>query len=416
MAAIAGVMLAGAMASAAIGAGTLSTGTATATTGTIECRVPYPAPQCWAQPYDTSANIAAQARGMPPAVAKDVIPGYPEIHQAGFANDGYYGNGASWIADSDGSWVKLDLGCATTVTAVRFGRDRIPGGLDEREPGQFTIATALKDVYANGDETNDATEYVLQYQSVKFNGTIAGTQTLQVALSNVTARYIKITTLGIGAIDNHPAIDEIEVSGVQCGPVVKIGTAGTGPVSTGTTTTKQDPIATAVSAPVGTQVTIQEQQSTGTVSPTGYALLDQQVTISVTPPPASPPTVDAPLQFAFKLDNSVVGTSAGKIAIYRNGAAVPLCTDPSAVKASPDPCRLAPVQDSTSTTFKVYTTAASTWNFALPVNLPPDKASCKDGGWTGYTDDAGQEFRNQGQCVSWVNHHPAAPPPPPPAE
>jgi hypothetical protein len=31
-----------------------------------------------------------------------------------------------------------------------------------------------------------------------------------------------------------------------------------------------------------------------------------------------------------------------------------------------------------------------------------DKGWCKDGGWTGFRDDTGGVFKNQGQCVSYV--------------
>jgi hypothetical protein len=36
------------------------------------------------------------------------------------------------------------------------------------------------------------------------------------------------------------------------------------------------------------------------------------------------------------------------------------------------------------------------------VTAPATKADCKRGGWKTFTDP---KFRNQGQCVSWVNHH-----------
>lgn len=38
-------------------------------------------------------------------------------------------------------------------------------------------------------------------------------------------------------------------------------------------------------------------------------------------------------------------------------------------------------------------TAASTF--------PTTKADCKHGGWAGFS---GVDFRNQGQCISWVQH------------
>jgi hypothetical protein len=36
---------------------------------------------------------------------------------------------------------------------------------------------------------------------------------------------------------------------------------------------------------------------------------------------------------------------------------------------------------------------------------PSSKDACKNGGWHGFTDQNGQPFRNQGQCVSWAVHH-----------
>lgn len=40
---------------------------------------------------------------------------------------------------------------------------------------------------------------------------------------------------------------------------------------------------------------------------------------------------------------------------------------------------------------------------AAPLSLPPSKAACKSGGWRAYVDDAGRPFRNQGQCIRFVN-------------
>ena len=37
-----------------------------------------------------------------------------------------------------------------------------------------------------------------------------------------------------------------------------------------------------------------------------------------------------------------------------------------------------------------------------PAASPTKKSDCKKGGWKSFTDP---KFRNQGQCVSWVNHH-----------
>lgn len=37
-----------------------------------------------------------------------------------------------------------------------------------------------------------------------------------------------------------------------------------------------------------------------------------------------------------------------------------------------------------------------------PATSPTTKSDCKKGGWKSFTDPT---FKNQGQCVSWVNHH-----------
>lgn len=36
---------------------------------------------------------------------------------------------------------------------------------------------------------------------------------------------------------------------------------------------------------------------------------------------------------------------------------------------------------------------------------PPNKDACKNGGWANFVDDHGNAFKNQGQCVAWVEHN-----------
>ena len=40
----------------------------------------------------------------------------------------------------------------------------------------------------------------------------------------------------------------------------------------------------------------------------------------------------------------------------------------------------------------------------VPPAVPTDKDQCKHGGWQNLGDDQGEPFRNQGQCVSFVEH------------
>jgi hypothetical protein len=45
---------------------------------------------------------------------------------------------------------------------------------------------------------------------------------------------------------------------------------------------------------------------------------------------------------------------------------------------------------------------STTYNFE-PFVTPSDKDACKKDGWMNLTDQNGQAFKNQGQCVSWTN-------------
>jgi hypothetical protein len=178
------------------------------------CKEGYPPPQCTAVPYDTRQNLAFQGNGFArPAVAFDNLPdwaGYATLHQPEFANDGSYGNGASWISDSANSWIKIDLGRTVFVERVTLGRDRA-GAIDDRDPGQFRIAVALADdIYENGNDGNDADEYTQVFDSAAcgFSGVIHGAETLQARFTPRLARFVKLTVANKGA-----DLDEVEVFG-----------------------------------------------------------------------------------------------------------------------------------------------------------------------------------------------------------
>ena len=46
----------------------------------------------------------------------------------------------------------------------------------------------------------------------------------------------------------------------------------------------------------------------------------------------------------------------------------------------------------------------TTYDFQL-TNTPTSKEQCKDGGFVNFTDAQGRAFKNQGQCVAFVNNH-----------
>ena len=170
-------------------------------------------------PFDTTQDLAFQGNGFAqPAVAKNVHGLYPEIHQPEFANDGYYGIGASWVAGSEDSWLKINLGRNVTIDRVNIGRSRLNDGINSRDPGPFTIAVALSDnVYANGNDSNDQNEYVQVFDAatVGFSGFISGDDTLQASFTPVLARFIKLQVYPWGAPPPsvEPLFDEVEVFG-----------------------------------------------------------------------------------------------------------------------------------------------------------------------------------------------------------
>jgi hypothetical protein len=187
--------------------------TPTVETADVICKPGYLPPLCLAKEFDKTQDLTFQGNGSArPAVAKDTIPGYSNIHRASYANDGLYGAGSSWVSNSAYSWIKIDLGKPTTINTITFGRDRL-GNFIDRSPGQFVIAVALSDnVYADGNSNNDFLEYTKVYDSQKagFDGVVAGSETIQANFVPIEARFVKITFEKEGT-----AIDEVEAFMVQ---------------------------------------------------------------------------------------------------------------------------------------------------------------------------------------------------------
>jgi hypothetical protein len=179
----------------------------------IICKPGYQPPLCLAGEFKKTQDLTFHGNGTArPAVAKDTMPGYGRIHQAANLNDGMYGPGSAWISRSPDSWVKIDLGRATAINTVEFGRDRL-GKYNDRSPGQFVISVALyDDIYADGNSSNDDQEYqqVFSSEQTGFNGTISGPETVIAQFDLKVARYIKISFEKAGT-----AIDEVEVFMIQ---------------------------------------------------------------------------------------------------------------------------------------------------------------------------------------------------------
>jgi hypothetical protein len=168
--------------------------------------------QGYYQPFDTTNNLAYVGNSGSVAVASSVYRSYDPFHDETHINDGYYGNGSSWIGDSDFSWIKIDLGYVATVDQIAFGRNRVGPCCNDRLPGSFMIEAALSEsVFANADASDDASEYfsVISSTAISYPGGdsvvidfTAGTT------QNVTARYLRLTFASY-----RTAIDEIEVFG-----------------------------------------------------------------------------------------------------------------------------------------------------------------------------------------------------------
>ena len=188
--------------------------TSTVEAAEVSCKPGYLPPLCLVREAEQSREaLTYPGNGTArPAVAKDTVPGYGSIHKAAYANDGLYGPGASWVSNSAHSWIKIDLGKATTINTITFGRDRL-GRFNDGDPGQFVIAVALADdIYADGNSNNDFTEYVEVYdsQDAGFDGIVSGPETIKANFKPVKARFVKITFENPGT-----AVDEIEAFMIQ---------------------------------------------------------------------------------------------------------------------------------------------------------------------------------------------------------
>ncbi len=311
----------------------------------VICRRGYSPPLCLAEPFDKNNDLTFQGNGLArPAVAKDTLPGYNGLYRAAYVNDGLYGPGTTWVSDSPNSWIKIDLGKATAINTIEFGKDRL-GNSRGGDPGQFVIAVALSDnVYADGNSSNDYIEYTQVYDSKQtgFNGIIPGSETIQAQFAPVKARYIKITFA-----NPRTAIDEVEAFMKQPTPTSYPTKRSKGnPPGTSATsipTGMPRPTGTALPAPTGTPapVTTATSVPTNTLAPTDTpipatdtplpALTDTPVPIPTdtpippptdTPPPANtavPPPTDtsAPplVNLVQPTDTSVPPTVAAPMAV-----------------------------------------------------------------------------------------------------
>lgn len=293
---------------------------ATATAGSAEviCKPGYLPPLCLAKEFDKTQDLTYQGNGSArPAVAKDTIPGYSDIHRAAYINDGLYGAGSSWVSNSAYSWIKIDLGKPTTINTIKFGRDRL-GNFKDRSPGQFVIAVALSDnVYADGNSNNDFLEYTKVYDSKKagFDGVVSGSETIQASFVPIEARFVKITFEKAGT-----AIDEVEAFMVQPPSLVYIPTEKSRdnqsrptwtPIPTDTLIPTNTPLPTSTNTPLPTNTPVPTDTPTPTPTDTPLPPTDTPVP----PTDTSVPPTDTPLPPTDRAEPTIAPTETPVISI-----------------------------------------------------------------------------------------------------
>jgi hypothetical protein len=231
------------------------------------CKPNDETPSCPPGELDPSQDLANTGNGLArPAVSNDAH------HKAAYVNDGR--GGESWVSNSADSWIKIDLGKETTINTVSLQKGSL-GPSDEDDPGQFVIAVALSDVYADGDSSHDYVEYAQVFHSAQagFSGTVSHTETIRTQFPLVRARFVKITFEKAGA-----AIEEVGVFMVSSREL-----------SEQPTTSPQDDLPGTTATPIHTNTSL--AMNTATSVSTGTQLLTSTAVPTLTPTGTPPPSI-----------------------------------------------------------------------------------------------------------------------------
>lgn len=253
------------------------TGTSTSEVTTVVCEAGEQSPLCPPEELAESQDLAAQGNGAArPAVAKDASS-EDGVHKPSNVNDGR--EGAGWVSDSAYSWLKIDLGKVATINTVMLDNASL-SSYNNRKLGQFVIAVALSDVYADGNSSNDYTEYTQVYDSeqTNFSGVVLGSESIRAMFGPVRARFVKITFKDAGA-----AVDEVKVFLAQ--PLSGVGNPPT------RKPTDRPP------ASIATPIQIYNTAlpaNTATPVPTNTAVPPTRTPLPTLPPPTDIPPTDIP--------------------------------------------------------------------------------------------------------------------------
>jgi hypothetical protein len=245
-------------------------------------------PPCPLRELAASQDLADQENGTArPAISSAASSSDEGFHKAAYVNDGR--GGASWVSNSADSWIKIDLGHVTTIDSVSIQKGSL-GSSQGNELGQFVIAVALSDVYADGNSNNDYTEYaqVFNSEQLGFNGIVRNAETITTLFPPVKARFVKMTFKKAGVaiqrvgvfmvpppvpVEPSTRSPEEEVPGAVRTPTL-MNTPGPSETMTSVPTGTRLPTATANPFATGTllQTDTPILQPTGTGLPTNTSL------------------------------------------------------------------------------------------------------------------------------------------------
>jgi hypothetical protein len=168
----------------------------------------------------TPGNLAAGKI----AFAKDVIFGAP-AHAIAHVNDGLYGNDQSWIGETVGSFVGVNLGeTPLSIGRVAFGRDNTGGYLD-RVLGVYTLQyTTVPNPDAATPEESWTTLGSLTYESAGVGNFANPALRHAFTFTPVMATGFRLQV--VGAI-NDLCIDELELYAPSVSSVALVETGGT---------------------------------------------------------------------------------------------------------------------------------------------------------------------------------------------
>lgn len=170
---------------------------------------------------DTANNLALASKGAV-AFAKDILGNgsFAPTHTIPNLNNGTYGNGSSWIGNSNASFCGISLGAnPVTLRSIAFGRDNTAGFAD-RTLGLYTLQyTTAANPSAATPDASWTTIGTLNYQSAGGGANFATpSRRHRFNFTEVNATGIRLTCPGDG-LGTGSCVDEIELY-EQAGTIV----------------------------------------------------------------------------------------------------------------------------------------------------------------------------------------------------